>query len=282
MKKSLSVFLFWLVTVFAVSGQSQISMNEILLPSDAELAEAKNKGFEVFKLVPRGMFDYEHNELSIRGGGAYYSFVKKSHSYNEIPQIELQQGNLSVGFAGADYGFITDLGIISLADISRENKITDFLLNYQPKRVEAEAREEYRKGGKGFEIEKIKYSKEVAATVGHTYLLRAISYDEADALVAFTIHRKNDDGSLAIFWKTLENFEKPQLIKNSENSSLKSRSAKVQEALRKKGFTQVTVAEEKNLIILSGKIPKGKMAEVVQSSMEANEGKPVRNELIEL
>lgn len=283
------ILVFLSLFALAVSGQNGgISMNGILQPSAEDFAEAGNQGYEVFKLAPRGMFDYVRNELSLRGGGAYYSFVKKSHSYNETPQIELQQNNLSVGFAGANYGFIADLGIIPLADVSREKKFTGFLLNYQSKKIEAEAREEYQKGGKGFEIEKIKYSKNVAANVGHTYLLRAISYDEADALVAFTIHRKNDDGSLTIFWKILENFEKPRLIKESEgflrvneNSNSENRAAKIQEALNKKGFTQITVAEEKNLITLRGKIPKGKFAEVVQSAMEANEGKPVRSELTE-
>jgi hypothetical protein len=214
MRQVLSILVFALTFVFVINGQNKPSMYEVLQPLSADFAEAQNLGFEVFKILPRGMFDYERNELSLRGGGAYYSFVNKSHSYNEIPQIELQKGYLSVSFYGANYGFIADLGEIPLADIDSKNNYADYLIKYKPKKLEPEAREEYRKLGKGFKISGLKFNQRLAATVGHTYILRAISYDEADTLVAFNVYRQDADGSLTIFWKLVENFEKPLLARN--------------------------------------------------------------------
>jgi hypothetical protein len=67
---------------------------------------------------------------------------------------------------------------------------------------------------RGFERENIIYKNRFPVTVGHTYVLRAISYDEADTLVAFKVHRKDTDGSLIIFWKPIKNYEKPLLVRN--------------------------------------------------------------------
>src|SRR5690349_16718769 len=107
-----------LLLVFALSAFGQTAAKDILLPTDADLSEARAQGFEVFKILPREMFDFERNELNVRGGGAFYSFVKKSHSYNEIPQLELEKNdNLSVGFYGANYGFIADLGETPLTGV---------------------------------------------------------------------------------------------------------------------------------------------------------------------
>src|SRR4051812_18820593 len=122
MRQTISILIFTLLFVFAVKGQSEYSVKNILSPVESDVAVAKAQGFEVFKILPRRMFDYEKNELSVRGGGAYYSFAKQSHSYDEIPQIELQSDNLSVGFYGASYGFIADLGEAPLSEISSESK----------------------------------------------------------------------------------------------------------------------------------------------------------------
>lgn len=212
MRQTIKILIFMLALVCAASAQTPAG--NILSPSAAYAAEAKRLGFEVFKILPRGMFDEEKNEMALRGGGAYFSFATKSHDYNEIPQLVLQKNDLSVGFYGANYGFLADLGETPLADISPESKAVDFLFNYKPKQSEAEAREEYRKIGKGLEIDGVQYRQNRPAIVGHTYLLRAISYGEADTLVAFQIHRRETDKSLIIFWKALESFEKPLLAEN--------------------------------------------------------------------
>ncbi|HSK70175.1 MAG TPA: hypothetical protein VK892_00665, partial [Pyrinomonadaceae bacterium] len=114
-----------------------------------------------------------------------------------------------VGFAGADYGFIADLGETPLADVIRETPGVDFLINYKPSANNHEIRK-----AAANEINGISYKSRIPAVVGHTYILRAISFGRADVLVAFKINRKDSDGSLIIFWKLIENFEKPLLARN--------------------------------------------------------------------
>lgn len=193
---------------------SDTNKETVISPDKSDFETASQDNAQVFRLLPRGAFDFEKNSFSVRGGGAYYSFVKQSHSYNDTPQIELQRNNLSVGFYGANYGFIADLGGVTLSEISRESEKLGFLLNYKPVAFESEARSEHGKISRGFEIEGLKYKKSLPAVVGHTYVLRAISYDEADTIVAFRIFRRDADGSLIIFWKLIENFDKPILARN--------------------------------------------------------------------
>jgi hypothetical protein len=183
-------------------------------PNENDFEAALQINARVFRILPRGTFDYEKNPFSVRGGGAYYSFVKQSHSYNDTPQIELQQNNLSVGFYGANYGFIADLGNVPLSEITRESENLRFLLNYNPVVLESEARNEYKKISRGFEVEGVKYKNSLPAVAGHSYVLRAISYDEADTLVALRIFRQDADGSLIVFWKFIENFQPPVLTRN--------------------------------------------------------------------
>jgi hypothetical protein len=288
MRKALKVLLIALALVFAANAQSRTSMNDLLLPAPADVAAAADGGFEVFKILPRGMFDYERNELSLRGGGAYYSFVNKSHSYNEIPQLELQQDSLSVGFYGANYGLLADLGETSLADLDRADPSVDYLLKYQPKTLEPEAREETDKIFESFKSNVSKFNYFQPAVVGHAYVLRAISFGEADTLVAFKIQRKEADGSFVIFWKPLENFAKPVLVRDSKPAVSNDRAiprsseltAKVEKALWEKGFTGVRVTTEGNRLVLSGTVPKGKLPDAVGLALSVN-GKPVINHLTE-
>ena len=193
-------------------AQSENPSKEILSPSLQDIAEAEQKGFQVFKILPRGRFEFEKNELSIRGGGAFYSFVKQSHSYNDTPQIGLERNSLGVGFYGASYGLIADLGLVPLAGVSNKSEEVIFLAEYKPPTIEAEVRSEQRKAHE-YDTEKATYRSRVRVSIGHSYALRAISFGEADVLVAFKIYRKDTDGSLIIFWKLLKQFENPLLVR---------------------------------------------------------------------
>lgn len=184
----------------------------LLQPDKADLFAAERENVNVFRILPREVYD--NGVFKVRGGGAYYSFTNKSHSYDETPQIELQQGHLSVGFAGADYGFIADLERTPLSDINFETKGVDYLVNYKPPTEEKDARVEQRKVQARYEQNGNVFSSRLKVTVGNTYILRAISYREADTAVAIKIHRQDADGSLIIFWKLLKNFEKPILNNN--------------------------------------------------------------------
>jgi hypothetical protein len=182
----------------------------ILQPDRTDLTAAKKENVNVFRILPREKYDKD--VFKVRGGGAFYSFTNRSHSYDLIPQISLEQNFLLVGFYGASYGFLADLGEIPLAKIDAKTKGVSLLANYQPPLELSKARLEQKKS-KGFVSENIAYKNRLPAVVGHSYVVRAISYDEADALVTFKIYRQDADGSLIIFWKLLENFEKPLLAR---------------------------------------------------------------------
>ncbi|MBS1798109.1 MAG: BON domain-containing protein [Acidobacteria bacterium] len=276
-----------LLRIDELNSQIQALETDVLLPAPKDLRQAEKEGFEVFRLMPRERYDGKL--LAIPGGGAYYSFTNRANVYR-IPQLELGRNNMSVGFAGANYGFIADLGAISLADVTTETSEIGFLLNYRPPAKEREVRVEQRKSYE-YETESGTYRDRAPVNVGHVYALRAISFEEADVLVAFKVVRKDTDGSLIIFWKMLKDFEKPRLIReeqslNSGSAFVSARydgslAARVEAELKKRGFTDVRVFEEKKLLVLSGTVPKGKLAEVLRLVQKLNGGKPVYNELTE-
>jgi len=190
--------------------RSQIAVleKEVLQPDAKDVGAAAKLGSNAIRLLPREKYD---RILVIRGGGAYYSFFLKSQEYGRGSDISLEQGYLSVGFAGADYGFLYDLGEVSLAEVTKDTREAFFLVNYKPPTNEPEVRAEQRKFH-DYEATGLKYASRLLSVVGHTYLLRSISFDDSDVLVALTVKRKDADGSLIIFWKMIENFEAPKLI----------------------------------------------------------------------
>ncbi len=258
---------------------------EILNVADTDAAEATKEDALAFRIFPRGLLD---DKISLRGGAAYYSFTKKSSDYNDAPQIQLENDNLSVGFYGANFGFISDLRDADFSSIDEKTKGVAFLIDYRPPTKEGEAREEYRRAQRGFEIGGVGYQKQVAAIVGHTYILRAVSFGEGDALVAFKIYRKDADGSLIIFWKTIAFFEAPELEKNkiAENDSqgvetIDSETANaVRDALVRVRLFSVSVEATNQTVTLRGSVPKGKLAEAVRTAMEIGKRKVV-NQLTE-
>lgn len=191
--------------------EEAIHLEKIILSPDKEDIDlAEKEKVNVFRILPRPTT--ENGSLySVRGGGAYYSFTKQSHSYHEIPQIELQKDKLTVGFYGCNTGFLADLSEISLSDVSEKTKGFNYLADYQAVNTEPQCRAEHIRISNGFDIEGILFKKTLPANAGHTYLLRAISYGEADVMVAFKIQRKDTDGSLIIFWKLIKQFDKPVL-----------------------------------------------------------------------
>ncbi|HEX8368228.1 MAG TPA: hypothetical protein VF604_06775 [Pyrinomonadaceae bacterium] len=190
-----------------LNSQIKVLEQEIIQPAAKDLKQAEKEGFSVFRIHPREKYDHK---LTIEGGGSYYSFTTNSHDYQKIAQIGLEQNNLMVGFAGADYGFIADLGETPLAAVTKETGEVNFLVNYKPPTNEPEVRIEQRKAY-NYEASGFLYKSRIPAIAGHSYVLRAISFRDADVLVAFKVHRKDADGSLIIFWKLIENFEKPLL-----------------------------------------------------------------------
>jgi len=241
MRKILATSVFTMVMAFgsgvviAQSDSRQALLNEfeakradladiekkLLLPADDDRAAyaefLKQPDTGLIRLLPREVYGSASSNkglLAISGGGAYYSFAHLTHEYGQGSDIELQQGYLSVGFAGTDYGIILNAGAVSLDEVSIEHPSALFLAAYKPAGNEPQARVEQRRFGTGDTIEGIKYRDRAKAEVGMTYVLRSISYDRSDTLVALKLVRQDPDGSLIIAWKLLKKFPKPELARN--------------------------------------------------------------------
>ncbi len=190
-------------------------------PEDKETYAAYlgRKDMGLIRLLPRS-YGRKNNlkvpEALMRGGGAYYSFSRLTHEYGYGSDISLDQDKLLVGFAGADYGLIADLGDVPLETISVEDARAGFMAAYEVPSELTQARAEGLRFTSGVTEDGVTYKNRVPVAVRSTYLLRSVNYNRADLLVAFKVVRKDSDGSLIIVWKLLKNYPKPQLASNQE------------------------------------------------------------------
>lgn len=162
------------------------------------------------RLLPREKWDYK---LSLRGGGAYYSFTRQVHEYGSGSDISLEQGIFGVGFAGADFGFIVQLGDVPLEQVTLDTEPVRFLLAFAAPNAEPKAREQQHRSGVGFRHGELAYKSRQPALPNNTYLLRSINYETSDVLVAFRVVRRDEDGSMILLWKMLNKFPTPRLEK---------------------------------------------------------------------
>ena len=177
----------------------------------------------IIRLLPREKFDdveYKDNDamykgikktIQMRGGGSYYSFVRKTQVYGYGSDLSLERDHFKVGFAGADYGMLTDIGNVEIENVAPDNKAVYALGSYRAAREEQVARVEYKKFFQGAEIAGIHVYSTVPMRINGTYLLRSINYLSSDVLVAFRVVRVDSDGSATIVWKIIKKFSMPKL-----------------------------------------------------------------------
>jgi len=176
----------------------------------AEFLTQPNTG--LIRLLPREKFDRE-DKMTIRGGGAYYSFALLTHAYGRGSDIELGQNRLSVGFAGYDYGLLVQAGKGPFGELTFDNPSVSALANYKIAATEAEARSEHQRFGAGANLDGIKVRSYLPVEVNANYVLRSINYPDSDVLVVFRVIGKDEDGSVTILWKLLERFPKPEVAR---------------------------------------------------------------------
>jgi hypothetical protein len=165
----------------------------------------------LIRLLPREKFGFNNQKkgVSVSGGGAYYSFVRQIHDYGQGSDIELSQGVLSSGFAGYDYGIMTNLGDIALENVSAESAAAQVIAAHVPPTEEPKIRIEQRKWSNGETVEGASYRSRVPLMVNSTYLLRSIEYDRSDVMVAIRVVRLDSDDSAIILWKLVKKFPTP-------------------------------------------------------------------------
>lgn len=168
----------------------------------------------LIRLLPREKFDTgtfagDNIAMVIRGGGAYYSFTKLTHEYIGASDIELGQNEFSVGFAGWNHGFLTNLGDVPLESVTPESPLVAIFAAYKPPQEETPVRTEQRRFSQGTQLETVPVRSHVPVKLNSTYLLRSVTYREADVLVAFRVVRIDSDGSVTILWKLLKKLPTP-------------------------------------------------------------------------
>jgi hypothetical protein len=191
---------------------AQIREKEKLLIAPAAEDQAKFAEFlsppetGIFRLMPREKYD---GKLSVRGGGAYYSFTRLTHEYGYGSDIELSRGSFSVGFAGYDFGFITILGDVPLESVTLNHPAIKFHLEYVLPTKEPDIRAQQRQSHNGYKVGEFTYTRNAVASLHTTYLLRSIDYSGGDILVALRVIRRDADGSVVLLWKKLKVFPAP-------------------------------------------------------------------------
>ena len=204
----------------ALLGELKSTEQQFLAPSakdqrkNADILSQPDTG--LIRLLPRETFQ---NKLSIQGGGAYYSFALLTHEYGSGSDIELQQGQFSVGFAGANFGFLTKLGKTTVEEITLNHPAAQFLATFSAPTVITDAREEQSRSGAGFDANGFTYKSRQPMKPKNTYLLRSVSYHNSDLLVAFRVVSQDTDGSVVIVWKILKRFPVPEFADTQASSS---------------------------------------------------------------
>jgi hypothetical protein len=243
-----------------------------LQPDPTSIEKARELGAGVFKLLPRGMFSEPFNSYSdadnaigIRGGGAYYSFSTRDHSYNSVPEVQLENGNLSAGgFAGLNYGIMADLGSIGLDDLASTPE-REALLGYVPPVREVDIRTEQGRRHR-LKLGDREFYAYLPAAEGHTYLIRAISYGKADKLVAFHILKMDEGGSLTILWITIKDFGAPKFLTKADEEL----SGRVNEVLSKMNASEVQFSVESGIVKLNGSYEAARYSLLIRKVAELN------------
>lgn len=196
----------------SLRAQIQAKEKVFLAPTAEDLAAfaefLRQPDTGMARLMPREKYD---GKLLIRGGGAYYSFARLTNEYGYGSDIGLEQGQLRVGFAGANFGFLTSLGDLAIDSVTAENPGVSLLAEFKTPSTEPDAREQQRRTGSGFEAEGFTYRNFLPATLNTTYAVRSINYSVSDVLVVFRVIRHDADGSLTLVWKILKRYPVPLL-----------------------------------------------------------------------
>jgi len=166
--------------------------------SHAEFLNQPDTG--LIRLLPREKYDtatFKDNKksITIRGGGAYYSFARLTHEYGYGSDIELANGMLSTGFTGGHSGSLINLGDIPLETVSLESPAARELATNVATKKSSQSR--------------------VPLKLNSTYLLRSVDSAPSDVLVAFKVVRIDSDESAIILWKLLKKSPVTQGARNN-------------------------------------------------------------------
>jgi RNA polymerase sigma-70 factor (ECF subfamily) len=180
------------------------------------LAARSDAGFA--RILERGRFDAL---VDGRGGGAYYSFATQSNDYDGEPDLELQHGRFSSGFAGGDIGFLLDLGTTELDAVGTavdsmpralaeaDRDAWRFLWTVEKKPRSPDRDDRWIDDADRNRARALGVAGGVPAVADHTYLLRSILFGLHDHLVAFRVVAADEHGQ-TIAWRVVRTWPEPR------------------------------------------------------------------------
>jgi hypothetical protein len=124
----------------SVQREPRVLKEGLLAPSEHDRLDhedfLKQSKTGLIRLLPREVYDWRTyntpNQIQMRGGGAYFSFSNRSHTYGYASDLELDHNRFTVGFAGADYGMLIRLGDVPLDSIAEDDPRLIYMANYEP------------------------------------------------------------------------------------------------------------------------------------------------------
>ncbi len=180
---------------------ARAELQERLLASDSA---------NVVRLLPREKFQ---DLLTVREGGAYYSFLEREHEFTGASDLQYEQGNLGI----SNDGGILDIGPYVLADLTidtipghlddldtrtwRELTTTASPPTNSVPWVAASVFHDLYTARRAAQRDDL---SDTPMVVGHCYLLRAID-DHGDILVAFDVVEQDGYG-ITLNWRELKRF----------------------------------------------------------------------------
>ena len=259
-------------------------IEEILNVKPEDNEAAAKIGAKAVRIFPDKMlFQMIPNE---EGDSFSDYFFEDIADFHIAPRISFQNGSVKVVQNEELGGFIYNLGGTLPDSLNEQNPQYVALAKYSLPQKSVKFPDSFSADGMNF-------SSAATVTAGNTYLIRAFNKDGDDGMFFVKIHRKDTDGSIILFVKTLKTFDSYNFMRNTEAEKMTESVApaddyaklelktKIESALWAKGFTGITIDISTVPFTLRGTYPKRKIAEVMMTAMQANGGKPVRNEAFE-
>ena len=258
---------------------------EILDIGSEDREEAGRIGAKAARLFPDGMMD-KLIDAPDEVGFSIYSFTEIAEYYF-APRLEYKNESLKF-YKETDnqenFIFIADIGKTRLDALNEQSREFAALVKYRLPTEIKDVKTE-------FASDNLTFKQSASVVVGNTYLVRAVGYGRGDGIFAVKVQRKDEDGSIVIFVKTIKTFEPPKSKiaastyenqNNQEPTGIYDGAATqaVQDALQKNGFFDIVAEVTTTEVTLRGTVPKGKMAAAIQAAQESAKRK-IKNELTE-
>jgi hypothetical protein len=145
-----------------------------------------------------------------------YSFQREAYTGPDYGDISLVDGNLDA-FQSNRQVLLANLGDLPLSDVTLNSESVRYINAFQPNANLGNAQNQFDEIRKGIRNGGVVYSKNVAANVGDTVVVRSIAYPvngfaatkDADRVVVMKIVKKDADGALTLVWKELARQDPP-------------------------------------------------------------------------